>query len=297
MTGAERGFLLLTSMLGDPQRKPLTTAQLRILSRRVRDMQIPDPNRALTEQDLLPLGYGSDMAAHIVDLLSEEPLLDYYLSQGKRADCQPLTRASLEYPAALRSKLGDDAPGCLWAKGDTCLLRKPKIGLVGSRDLHEENRRFAAEVGRQAALQGWALVSGNARGADRVAQEACLQHGGCVISVVADNLANIPMRDGVLYLSEEGYDLAFSAQRAISRNRVIHALGEKTFVAQSSFGHGGTWDGTVKNLRGYLSAVYCFRDESPAQQQFVQMGATAVCMKDLKDLAKLSGLDKGLFDQ
>ncbi len=297
MTGAERGFLLLTSMLGDPNRKPLTTAQLRLLGRRVRDMEITDPNRMLTEQDLQSLGYGSDMARQIVTLLEEEALLDYYVSQGRRADCAPITRASQTYPAALRTKLGDDAPGCLWAKGDIRLLCLPKISLVGSRDLREENRRFAAEVGRQAALQGYVLVSGNARGADRVAQEACLKHGGCVISVVADNLANIPARDGVLYLSEDGYDVPFSAQRAISRNRVIHALGEKTFVAQSNFGHGGTWDGTVKNLRGYFSAVYCFRDESPAQLQFTQMGASAVDMKDLESLAELAGLDKGLFDQ
>lgn len=297
MTGAERGFLLLTSLLGDPNRKPLTTAQLRQLGRRAREMEITSPDRKLTQQDLMSLGYGGDMACRIIDLLSEDTLLDYYVSQGRRADCVPITRASKAYPAALRSKLGDDAPGCLWAKGNAALLRLPKISLVGSRDLREDNRRFAAEVGRQAARQGYVLVSGNARGADRVAQEACLQYGGCVISVVADNLANIPMRDGVLYLSEDGYDMTFSAQRAISRNRVIHALGEKTFVAQSDFGHGGTWDGTVKNLRSYLSAVYCFRDESPAQLQFVQMGATAVDRKGLEDLAALAGLDKGLFDQ
>lgn len=297
MTGAERGFLLLASLLGDPDRKPLTAAQLRQLARRVRQMERPDPDRDLTAQDLILLGYGSEMAQKIVALLEENDLLEHYVNRGRRVDCIPITRVSREYPAELKTKLGDDAPACLWAKGDVALLRQKKIALVGSRDLREENRRFAQEVGRQAALQGYVLVSGNARGADRTAQESALRHGGCVISVVADDLSRIPERQGVLYLSEEGYDQPFSAQRAISRNPVIHALGEKTFVAQSNVGHGGTWDGTLKNLRGYLSAVYCFRDESPAQLQFVQMGAVAVKARDLENLEALPGLDRGLFNQ
>lgn len=297
MTGAERGFLLLASLLGDPDRKPLTAAQMRQLARRVRQMERPDSDRELTERDIVSLGYGSEMAQRIVGLLEENDLLEHYVNQGRRVDCIPITRVSQEYPAELKTKLGDDAPACLWAKGDVALLRQKKIALVGSRDLREENRRFAQEVGRQAALQGYVLVSGNARGADRAAQESALRHGGCVISVVADDLTRIPERQGVLYLSEEGYDQPFSAQRAISRNPVIHALGEKTFVAQSNFGHGGTWDGTLKNLRGYLSAVYCFRDESPAQSQFVQMGAVAVTTRDLENLEALPGLDRGLFDQ
>ena len=40
--------------------------------------------------------------------------------------------------------------------------------------MRQENRTFAEEVGRQAALQGLTLVSGNARGADRAAQESCV---------------------------------------------------------------------------------------------------------------------------
>ena len=297
MTGAERGFLLLASLLGDPDRKPLTAAQLRQLARRVRQMERPDSDRDLTAQDLILLGYGSEMAQKIVALLEENDLLEHYVNRGRRVDCIPITRVSREYPAELKTKLGDDAPACLWAKGDVALLRQKKIALVGSRDLRGENRRFAQEVGRQAALQGYVLVSGNARGADRAAQDSALRHGGCVISVVADDLSRIPERQGVLYLSEEGYDQPFSAQRAISRNPVIHALGEKTFVAQSNVGHGGTWDGTLKNLRGYFSAVYCFRDDSPAQSQFVQMGAVAVTTRGLENLEALPGLDRGLFNQ
>lgn len=247
--------------------------------------------------DLLALGYSREMATRIVALLSEEELLEHYLRTAKRADCEPLTRVSEGYPLVVRKRLGLDSPGVLWAKGSIHLLETPKISLVGSRDLLEENQSFAREVGRQAALQGYTLVSGNARGADRTAQEACLQSGGSVIIVVADELAKQRQRDRVLYLSEEDYDLPFSAQRAISRNRVIHSLGEMTFVAQSSLQTGGTWDGTVKNLRLGWSPVFCFADGTQASQQLCQMGATPVSIKDLQNFNMLPLQMRNLFDQ
>ena len=80
--------------------------------------------------------------------------------------------------------LGDDAPGCLWAKGNLELLSRPMISLVGSRDIMPRNLEFARELGRQAALQGFVLVSGNARGADRAAQSACLEAGGADVETL-----------------------------------------------------------------------------------------------------------------
>ena len=111
----------------------------------------------------------------------------------------PITRVSDGYPLLLRKRLGLDSPGSLWIKGDASLLSQPAVSLVGSRDLNEPNREFAREVGRQAALQGYVLISGNARGADRTAQESCLNAGGRVISVVADELNKHPERENLIY--------------------------------------------------------------------------------------------------
>ena len=57
MNAKERGFLLLTSQLGDPERKPFTVAQFRDLAKRVTQMEKPKASRELTESDLLALGY------------------------------------------------------------------------------------------------------------------------------------------------------------------------------------------------------------------------------------------------
>ena len=290
MRPQEAGFLLLTSKLGNPDRRCLSTAQLRMLAQRMQAAERPETDRDLTFTDLMALGYGEEMARRIVALLEEEELLKFYLHRGEKRGCVPLSRVNQRYPKDLRLRLGLDATGCLWAKGDVSILEMPKVALVGSRDLLPENRRFAEEVGRQAAYQGYALVSGNARGADRAAQEACLAAGGWVISVVADELDKQPHRERLLYLSENGFAEEFSAARALSRNRVIHALGCKTFVAQCSYQKGGTWDGTVKNLRFGWSPVFCFRVGSAATELLAQMGAELV---EIEDLSRLESLQKG----
>lgn len=295
MTPREEGFLLLSSTLGDPSRKPLTTAQLRLLARRMAASEMPRENRELALSDLTAVGCSAALGEHILCLLAEKERLCRYLNRGERVQCVPLTRVTDGYPLRLRRKLGDDSPGVLWARGELRLLEQRCIALVGSRDILEPNRAFAAEVGRQAAIQGYVLISGNARGSDKIAQEACLNAGGQVISVVADELERHPVRENILYVSEDGFDLPFSSLRALSRNRVIHALGEKTMVSQCSLGTGGTWSGTVHNLRGDWSPVFCFRDGSEAVLQLEMMGAQLIGLEQLRCFEQLSENTLRLF--
>ena len=287
MTGAERGFLLLCCHLGNPERKPLTVAQFRKLARRVRESEKAPGDRELELSDLTALGYDAEDGRRILRLLDEEALLARYLAKADRYGCVPLTRLTPGYPRRILEALGDDAPGCIWARGDLSLLERPGIALVGSRELRPENRRFAREAGAQAARQGLTLISGNARGADRTAQDAALAAGGGVISIVADLLTDHVPGKGILYLSEEGYDLEFSSQRALSRNRCIHALGLSAIAAQCSMQTGGTWDGSVKNLRFGWSPLYVFDDGSESADLLEQMGAEKIGFEELQDLRNL----------
>ena len=295
MNAREAGFLLLSSTLGNPERKPLTTPQLRTLALRAAAMDRPTADRELTRADLTALGYGEEMAGRILRLLEDTQLLQYYLARAMHSGCVPLTRVSQGYPAVLRRRLGLDSPGVLWARGDLSILERPMIALVGSRDIAVPNGEFAAQVGREAAQQGYALVSGNARGADRIAQRACLDAGGQVISIVADELTKQESIKNVLFLSEEGFDQPFTSIRALSRNRVIHALGEKTLVAQCALGIGGTWSGTVRNLKEGWSPVFCFRDGSDASIQLEQLGAGLIDLQDLRELSQLKEENLNFF--
>lgn len=266
----------------------MTTAQLRRLASRVRDMEKPAGDTTLCDEDLIAIGYTPEDAKRIVSLLSDEDILSWYLNRAKQALCVPITRISEAYPPALRQRLGIDCPGALWAKGDLSLLFKPAIALVGSRDLYRDNLAFAKEAGKQAAMQGFVLISGNARGADKAAQNACLENGGQVISVVADKLEDKAAHDRILYLSEDSFDSEFTAQRALSRNRVIHCLASFVFVAQATYGKGGTWDGATKNLRHNWSNVFCFDDGAKATKELIQMGAQPVKIKHLENISNLT---------
>lgn len=283
-------LLLLTCQLGDPQRQVLTLPQLRNLLRIGEGEALPR-----SAQQWRDLGCNSRAADQLARLLDQQELLDWYLTEGKKRGCVPIARGSEGYPQRLMARLGWDAPASLWAKGDLSLIGAPCVGLVGSRELRSENADFAMEVGKQAALQGYVLVSGNARGADRIAQESCLLHGGKVISVVADRLESCPWDENILYLSEDGFDLPFAAYRALSRNRVIHCLPSMTFVAQCTVGKGGTWDGTVKNLRHCWSPVFCLDDGSDGTAALRDLGADCITRNHLAELSALRPLVAGMF--
>ena len=96
-------------------------------------------------------------------------------------------------------------------------------------------------------------------------------------------------------MSEDDYDECFSVPRALHRNRVIHCLSDRVFVAQCTLGKGGTWDGSTQNLRRGWSSVYCFRDGSPASVALEQMGAFLIDTEMLADLKSLPQRQPNLF--
>lgn len=274
MTAAERGFLLLCCDLGEPDRKPLTAAQLRQLRRRLRFSPAPPtPDDQVTEQNLMALGIDRPLARQIAALMNREAALEQYLLLARQEGVAVITCVSESYPRRLSEALGDDAPAVLFCRGELSLLGCRCVSLVGSRRLKPDNRAFAQRIGTLAAGENLVLVSGNAEGADRAAQDACLDAGGAVIAFVPDRLAGQPVGKRQLLISEDGFHLGFSAARALRRNAFIHAMGQKTFVAQSDYGHGGTWAGTMDNLRRGWSEVYVFNDGSEAAAALAGCGA------------------------
>ena len=281
MTAAERGVLLLCAQLSDGE-KPLTMAQFRTLSMRAHALGpgSGDPLRELHEKDLHRLGYGEADASRIVHLLAREAALDGYLARAAKLGIVPLTRISPAYPKRLAAQLGMDCPPVLFVRGDETLLHTRMIGVVGSRAMRPENRVFAESAGRKIAEEGFTLVSGGATGADLAAQQACLSAGGSVVIFPATRLCDCKPRDNVCYVSEDGFDLPCSTPRALRRNRLIHAMGEKTLVAQAGLETGGTWAGTTDNLRRGYSPVFVFDDGSEAANALSSLGAQPVTRLD-----------------
>ena len=278
MRQTERGLLLLCCPLGDAMAGALSLAQARELSRRARAAGIgeEDPFRDVTVKDVRRLGYSEYEAGHIVSLLGRERQLDGYLLAAEKADVAVITRLDARFPQRLREQLGARCPAALFCRGDLRLLQRPCISVVGSRHLASPGAQFAAQAGRLAAKEGFTLCSGDAMGADRTAQEACLSNGGSVLIFPATELVYCPIRKNTLYAAEGGFELGFSAQRALGRNRFIHAMGEKTLVAQTGFGKGGTWSGSLDNLQHEYSPLFVLDDGSEGAQALCARGATPV---------------------
>lgn len=291
MRRSERTLLLLCGMLDDGL-QPLSPAEYRTLALRV--SQVKPSDGSFSEEFLRALGYQAAAAERIAALLERQAALDVFLARAASRGVTVLTRLSEQFPERLR-RLGNRCPAVLFCMGDPALLRRPCVSLVGSRALKPENRAFAERIGRLAAQEGLVLCSGGAAGADRAAQEACLSAGGSVVCFVPDELTCRAFDERVLYCSEDGWQCAFTAQRALRRNHCIHALGEKTFVAQCDLHHGGTWAGSEDNLRHGLSPVFVYNDGSPAAQALAQRGAALLNAAPVS-LAILQSEQLSIFD-
>lgn len=263
-----------------------------------------DPEEALTEGELLRLGAGSEEAKRILARLDQREALERHLSVLDRLGITVLTRLSPEYPRRLRQVLGQNAPMLLYCAGNLSLFGTRCMALVGSRQLRQPGRDFAAAAGRAMADQGFTYVSGGAVGADTAGFAGAVAGQGNAILFLADSLEE---RMGtlrrelaagqLLLVSEYGYDHPFSAGRAMSRNRLIHAMGEKVFIAQSDYGGGGTWSGVMENLKAGWSPCYICNSEpeDPGTVGLTERGCVPVDARDLKRLEDLRENQTSLF--
>lgn len=258
-----------------------------------------DPEGELDEGELVRLGCDVQEARAILARLRQQDVLMRYLRNLEKRGIAVITRISPEYPARLRQVLGDRAPLVLWCAGSLSLLQSRCVSLVGSRQLREKGKGFAAAAGHAIATAGYTYCSGGAAGADTVGYHAAARAGGSAVIFVADSLADCLNRnlyrdalgDGrLLLVSEGGFDERFTTLRALSRNRLIHAMGEKTLVAQSDYGIGGTWSGTLENLKaGWSPVLVCNEEpEQPGTRGLVERGGTPVLTAELNNL---DGLD------
>lgn len=290
MTARELGILLLCADFAQMELPPLSLRQYLQLQQRVRQSMPPrQPDQMLTPEYLVGLGYGEQMARRICMRMQQSQAVRAMLTHKREQGIWPVVWGSSDYPQRCMERLGSRCPPVLFCSGNPQLLQQTGISLVGARKLRDLGAAFARRVGQMAAAENLVLISGNAVGADRTAQEACLQAGGSVVCFVADTLEKhrAPADGRVLYCSELGFSLPFTASRALSRNRLIHAQGNTVFVAQAALEKGGTWQGTRENLCHGWSDVYLCDDGSAAMQRLAQLGGILLGSASLQSLRRL----------
>ncbi|MGJ8589122.1 MAG: DNA-processing protein DprA [Yoonia sp.] len=162
------------------------------------------------------------------------------LKAGKAAGAQLVVHGSPAYPSSLYDIA--DAPPLMWVLGQTALLQKPMIALVGARNASSLGTRMAKRLAEDLTKAGFAVVSGLARGIDAAAHHGALAGG--TIAVMAGGVDTIYPAENTqlaqdiakrgVRVSEMPIGLQPQARHFPMRNRIISGLARAVVVVEAA---------------------------------------------------------------
>ncbi len=206
-------------------------------------------------------------------LLGRGSALALALEKWQRAGLWVLTRSDADYPGRLKKLLKTDSPPVLFGCGNRNLLNKGGIAVVGSRNATEADLRFATSIGKDAAAQGYSIVSGGARGIDEAAMQGALAQEGTGIGVLADSLLRAAtsakyrkalMVNNLVLISPFNPEAGFDVGNAMSRNKYIYCLADAAVVVTSTRNKGGTWNGAIEDLKQRWVPLWVKQSSDPS---------------------------------
>ncbi len=247
-------------------------------------------------QDFLSILHSSEEEAdRIMRLIDRSASLRFELEKYESMGIQIITRADTEYPKKLKKKLGNACPPLFYYAGDLALLNKDAVGYVGSREVDPEDIRFTKSAVAATSGNGYAVVSGGAKGIDSISVSAAMSEGAVVVEYLSDSMMRKmrdsglvrEIRDGrVLLLSVVVPTAGFNVGIAMMRNRYIYAQSEGTVVIRSDKGKGGTWAGATENLKHNWCPTFCRDCDYPGNRELISLGAIPVTENWDGDVAK-----------
>ena len=162
------------------------------------------------------------------------------LAAGRAAGARQIFITDPDYPDMLRRI--HDAPPMLWAVGNSTVLTRPMVAIVGARNASSLGTRMARALASDLAQRGYVVVSGLARGIDAAAHAACVETGtlavlagGVDVLYPAENarLADDIVRTG-LRLSEQPMGTVPQARHFPTRNRIISGIAQAVVVVEAA---------------------------------------------------------------
>lgn len=174
-----------------------------------------------------------------------EGLVAAELRAGRTARARLIFQGETDYPAGLNDL--DDAPPMIWAVGDTAVLQRPLVAVIGARNASSLGLRMARSLSTDLGAQGMVVVSGLARGVDAAAHAASIgtgtvavMGGGVDVLYPQENarLAEDIVAAGGLRISEQPMTLAPKARHFPMRNRLISGLARAVIVVEAALKSG-----------------------------------------------------------
>lgn len=277
--------LLLTQRLAETPVAPLKASEYwAVLD------AVDDPARLLgagTSDVATVLGVDAAFSERVVALLDAATALAFRLEELEQTGLRVAASVDPDYPRVLVERLGSNAPPLLYLAGDSTLLSTDLLGVVGSRDVGAQGGEVAKVAASAAAAHGFGVVSGGAKGVDRLAMTATLGAGGRVVAVLADSLSRV-LRDaevrraigeGTLCVCTPYKPTAgFTVANAMGRNKIVYGLSRATLVVAAEPESGGTWAGAVEALRQGIAPVLAWTGPGagPGNPALVDLGAVAL---------------------
>lgn len=152
---------------------------------------------------------------------------------------------SVDYPALLAEL--ENPPPILTVRGDTALLERPSVAVVGARNASAAAVKLARDFATALAGQGYAVTSGLARGIDAAAHRGALAgmaDGGGTVGVIASGIdlayppENAELQEQVacegLLIAEMPPGTEPLARHFPHRNRIIAGLASGTLVVEAA---------------------------------------------------------------
>lgn len=151
------------------------------------------------------------------------------------------------YPERLKQLF--DAPAVLYAKGDVQLLKRPKmLAVIGSRAATSYSENALKSILPPLIHEQFVIVSGLAKGADRLAHEATIRYGGKTIGVLGHGFfhsyppqnreLNAYMASKQLLVTEYPPYAGVQKWHFPARNRIISGLSEALVVTEAALKSG-----------------------------------------------------------
>ncbi len=185
------------------------------------------------------LCFPGEVHAEICDVAMQEAASA--LEHGRGLGFGAVTAGDSGYPPLLACT--PDPPPVLWTVGDSAVLQRAAVAVVGSRRASDYALAVGERLASELAERGVVVVSGLARGVDSAAHRGCLRAEGATIAVLGSGLDRIYpsehrelaasiSRNGVL-ATELGPGAAPLPEHFPLRNRIISGISLAVVVVEA----------------------------------------------------------------
>ncbi|MFV9509872.1 DNA-processing protein DprA [Tepidibacillus sp. LV47] len=235
------------------------------------------------------VGIDLTSAERIIGNLTKENMEQFQqqIKQWEREGIRILTMSDENYPPLLKEIA--QPPWVLYYMGNLDLFYEPSIAIVGTRNPTAYGITVTEKMAKELTLSGWTVVSGMARGIDKVAHEAALENHGGTIAVLGSGIDVIyPKEHQRLYKRIQNNGLIVSEYPPGTppfpgffpqRNRIISGLTYGTIVVEASLKSGSLI--TVKHALDQSREVFAIpgpiiSKQSLGTNSLIQQGAKLI---------------------